>query len=176
MPAGRTYHTQVSHGGYLYVVSGYAVAYGGSSPSYDGKMLRYDPSGDSWSEMAPVTNGGLNAGAYFQAAAHGDYIYAMSPVDGSSPFARYDPTSNTWTALASMVTVAGGRATGGVLGASIGAYIYFPACDRLYNPSSETSTPYNEMYGYDTVNDAWTSLTASNEQRILGMSATLLSE
>ena len=31
-----------------------------------------------------------------------------------------------------------------------------------------SSTPYNEMYRYDTENNVWTSLTATNEYRILG--------
>ncbi len=124
--------------GKVYVVGGDT---GGSGDR--ATLLRYDPTLNSWTTLAPMP---LGARWGLGAAAVNGKIYAVGGVSGSSTYLNrveeYDPASNSWTTKASMPTahfVALVGAIGGKLYVAGGSDASGPLTStHVYDPSLNT--------------------------------------
>ena len=131
--------------------SGAIYAFGGQNATGQiGTAERYDPSTDTWSELAPMLiplNGTLGV------RGSDGTIYVIggaSNVYDSSTFVQaYDPAANTWSFKTSYPVKTDGAA--GVLGPDGKVYVFggYPGCCFSY---------LNNAYSYDPATDAWTQL------------------
>ena len=97
MPGARAGHQACVLGGMIYVAGGY------DADLMDlNSMLRYDPSSDTWSEVAPMSQARFNFGMFVA----GSCIYAVGGFgdDGSilASMEKYEAESDRWSAACSM--------------------------------------------------------------------------
>lgn len=135
----------VELGGHVYVIGGYT-----DSGSLVSTVEVYDPSLDSWSEVASVPDRLHHANA----AVYDGKIYVLGYLGQAfAPVGRcfvYDPDADDWTELGSMP---GGRERGSSAIATIG--------DKIYVAGGLSQGAVDDVSSYDPETDSWTELTAA---------------
>lgn len=103
----------------------------------------YDPGTNTWTQKAPVPNGGGRAEVWAWSIGGKAYIGGglLTGVGTSSEVWCYDPANNSWTQMASYP----GSWTRGPSYFSIGTKGYIVS-----------GSVYNEMWEYETTNNTWT--------------------
>ncbi|MEM7514532.1 MAG: kelch repeat-containing protein [Bacteroidota bacterium] len=139
-----------SLGDYIHVVGGRRMK-GTANGTYQDhtdsdQHLRYDPSTDSWTEMAPaLTKRNSAAGAVID-----DQWYVVggrTMTDGNvTPTERYDPKTDSWESLAPMP-----QGQGGLAAAAIDGKLYAFG-GEFFNDGGGV---YPETWKYDPATDTW---------------------
>ena len=138
MPLGRAAAATVELGGLIYVLGGV-----GPQPTI---ALVYDPSADSWAQLAPMSA----AREHLAAAAVGGAIYVVggrqNVVENVATVESYVPATNSWQLLPSMPTARGGLAAAAIAG-------------RVHVVGGEDLSPgggtFEEHEVYDPQTGAW---------------------
>ena len=107
-PLERTEVGAARVGNAIYVVGGFD-----SSGGTTGRMVRYDISGDRWTEVAPLPIAVNHPGT----TAHDGSVYLLGgqgPIGTSPRLYRYDPQRDRWTRLADAPTARAALALGGI--------------------------------------------------------------
>ncbi len=142
----RLHHAgAASIGGHVYVVGGFTTSFL-SLWTPVATAYRYDPSADTWEELAPMPT----ARGALALAALGGKLYAVGGIgnDGNtSAVEMYDPTTQSWSAKASLPT-----ARDHLAAAVVGT--------RLYAIGGRLKGSYSNNLGvmevYDPAGDRWT--------------------
>lgn len=137
------------------------IAYFGSG--YDGTVryntfYAYDPTADSWSNIAPMPGTKRNSAAAFVVGGKGYVTTGYDGINKLNDTWEYTPTTNTWTSKAALPdapnSTVGSGARYGAVGFGIGNYGYL--C------SGYTGSHTKDLWQYNPANDTWTQKKSMN--------------
>ena len=137
-------------GGGTFVINGYGYYVGGTGPSR--ATYKYDPSTNSWTQVADLPEGLTNLRACTFAC--NGYGYVMtgdrdSELGDTDHCYKYDPVNDVWTSLPDFPGGVRSDAAGFVIGTKI--YIGLGNCDV-------TGNDLKDWYVFDTETETWAKL------------------
>ncbi len=138
-PSARYRNTGISDGTYVYVMGG-----GTSSGTYLNDLWRWDPTGQTWTQLANMPTAKQNA----QAAYWNGKIYLPGGYIGThiTENAIYDIASNTWSTGAPLPAARSG------MSAAYNGKIYVVGGNPV---------PFNDIIVYDIATDSWSTAGAT---------------
>jgi len=156
---------------YMYAVGGY-----NSSNRQLQSVERYDPTNDTWTQVAPISEKreGLAVGVLTEADGE-QYLYAVGGYDGINfldSVERYDPRNDVWTQVQSMATERR-QHTVGVVTESDGRQYLYAAGGWNYDESTTTTHTLATVERYDPDKNSWTPVAPMSKERF-GLARTLI--